>query len=400
MAEYLEARSVLGIKQETAYGEDPTLAAADLIEHNEGVAIPTYNPEMQDRAVIRDTFSTLAQVRGAELNAEGTINFELHGSGTAGTAPETDPLWESAIGVKNTSTASTTHATTPCTTTTLELVASGGASFAVGDAVLVAGADLTTPVSGYEVAWVTAIATDELTVSPAFSSVPKVSVAVGEGVHYKLDKDELESFYLKYWKQNPDGSEYVRTGAAGCKISQLAISMATGEIIVPAFNFMAKNTLVPVDSADDIPTGPSYDTTDPLVAISMKVTIDGTTYDVSDVAFEINNELFKRTAVTTPGISKVIRTKRQVQGSFSLLYEDKTIEDALRADTRAELVLVAGNAAGNIFAVRFPAIRYIETPVTVDSRLFKYDVSFVCEPDTDDTLGGGYDNELYAMSFL
>ena len=89
-----------------------------------------------------------------------------------------------------------------------------------------------------------------------------------------------------------------------------------------------------------------------------------------------------------------------MQGSFSLLYEDKTIEDALRADTRAELVLVAGNAAGNIFAVRFPAIRYIETPVTVDSRIFKYDVSFVCEPDTDDTLGGGYDNELYSASWL
>lgn len=396
MAEYLEARSVLGIKQETSYGDDPTLAAVDLIEHNEGVAIPTYNPEMQDRAVIRDTFSTLAQVRGAELNAEGTINFELHGSGTAGTAPETDPLWESAIGVKNSSTASTTHAATPCTTTTLELVASGGASFAVGDAVLVDPAGGT----AYEVAWVTAISTDQLTVSPAFSTAPGLGVAVGEGVHYKLDKDELESFYLKYWKQNPDGSAYVRTGAAGCKISQLAMSMATGEIIVPAFNFMAKNTLVPVDSADDIPTGPSYDTTDPLVAISMKVTIDGTTYDVSDVAFEVNNELFKRTAVTTSGISKVIRTKRQVQGSFSLLYEDKTIEDALRADTRAELVLVAGSAAGNIFAVRFPAIRYIETPVTVDSRLFKYDVSFVCEPDTDDTLGSGYDNELYSASWL
>jgi hypothetical protein len=396
MAEYLEARSVLGIKKEATYGTDPTLAAADLIEHNEGVAIPTYNPEMQDRAVIRDTFSTLAQVRGAELNAEGTLNFELHGSGTPATPPETDPLWEAAIGVGNSSTASAVASATSATEFTV--TATEGSNFAVGDAVLI------DPAGGggtaYEVAWITVIATDTLTVSPALSATPAVAAAVGAGYHYKLNKAELESFYLKYWKQNPDGSEYVRTGAAGCKISQLAMSMATGEIIVPAFNFMAKNTLVPNDSSDAVPTGPSYDTTDPLVATLMVVTIGGVTYDVSDVAFEINNELFKRTAVTTSGITKVIRTKRQVQGSFSLLYENKTIEDALRADTRAELVLVAGSAAGNMFAVRFPTIRYIETPVTVDSRLFKYDVSFVCEPDTSDAMGGGYDNEIYSASWL
>lgn len=371
------------------YGVDPTIAAADIIEFNDDSNIPRYKPDMQERNVVRNTYSQMAKVRGAELNAEGALNLELHGSGTAGVAPEASPLWECALGEKNVSTASTTHATTACTTTTLELVTSGGAGFKVGDAVLINGADLTVAVSGVEVAWVTSITDDELTVSPAFSSVPKISVAVGAGVHYKLGKNDLKSFYMKYWQG--DANLYA---SSGCKVQSVSIGMTTGEIIKPAFAFMAKDTKAPTDEAYSL-GAPSYDDQDPLVALMMAVRIAGVTYHVSDLSIELANEIYKRTSVTTSGIQKGIRTARTVSGSFSLLYENKDIEDAFRADTTAELIAVAGDTAGNVFGLRLGKIRYTETPVSVDSGLFKYDVSFEAEM----TAATGED-EVSSYSFL
>ena len=375
--------------QKSEYGEDPTLTSANIIEFNDDSNIPRYKPDMQERNVVRNTFSQLPKVRGAELNAEGALNTELHGSGTAGVAPEASPLWECALGEKNISTTADTHASTACTTTELTLVAAGGLGFKVGDAVLIDGADLTSAVSGVEVAWITNIATDVLTVSPAFTSIPKISVAVGAGVHYKLGKNELKSFYLKYWQG--DANLYA---SSGCKVQSLSLNFTTGEIIKPAFAFMAKDTKPPTDEAYGLGT-PSYDDQDPLVALLMAVRVGGVMYHVSDISIEMANEIFKRTSVTTSGIQKGIRTARTVSGSFSLLYENKDIEDAFRADTTAELVVVAGDTAGNVFAQRLASIRYIETPVSVDSGLFKYDVAFEAEPAS-----AGGEDEISSCSFL
>jgi hypothetical protein len=113
----------------------------------------------------------------------------------------------------------------------------------------------------------------------------------------------------------------------------------------------------------------------------MAVKIGGTTYPVSNVSFELANELYRRTDVTTSGTRDIIRTKRNVTGSFSLLYEDAAVETAFRNGTTAELIMVSseGDTAltvGNTFAVSLPKIKYTRIPKSKDSGLFKYDVSF------------------------
>ena len=366
------------------YGVDPTLAAANIIEFLDDSVMPTYGPEMQERNVVRNTVSKLTSVRGAELNAEGTINTELHGSGTAGVAPESDPLWECAIGVKNLSVASAIDGAASTTTVLDITTGTGDENFSVGDSVLVNG----------EVAWITLITdgdagVDQLTVTPALSAAPGDTDVVGAGTHYKLSKTELKSFFGSFWRGDVDRCDF-----DGSKIATLGISFTTGEIIKPSFGFQSRKTFVPVSEAYAL-GDPSYDPTDPLVALLMLVNVGGSLYHVSDVGIEINNGIYKRTSVTTSGIQAAIRTDRVVTGSFSLLYENKDVEVAFRNDDRNELIIIAGDTAGNIFAIRLPRIRYTETPITVDAGLFKYDISW--EAELTDALG---EDEITSCSFL
>lgn len=362
MAELLEQKSSLGVKLETTYATDPTLAAADIMEFLKGSAFPGYKPDVKDRKTIRNTFSKRAGVRGAELNTEGSIQIELHGSGTGGTAPESDPLWECALGVKTSKTGSTTVASA---TSSTSFTLTSATNFAIGDAIYVVISSVN------EVTWITNLAGAVVTCSPALSVTPSASAVVKNlGVHYSLSTAELKSFWASYWM-----GDAVRYDYPGCKVGKLSFNFATGEIIEPKFDFNAKNTIAPVTQAYGLGAA-SYDTTDPLVATLMKFRVGGTTFDVSAATLEIDNTMFKRQAITTSGISKVIRTGRAVSGSFSLLYENKTIDDVFRADTRSELVIVAGTAVGNMFAVRLPKIRYKEVPVSVQSELYQYDVTF------------------------
>ena len=360
-----QRQSTLALKRESAYGTDPTLAATDVIEHLDDFTPPGYKPNMLERNVVRNTYSKLGKVRGSEMEAGGAISLELHGSGTGGTAPEAGPLLESAYGLENLSTAGVTEA--GWTTTSGDVGVGEGVNFAVGDAVVVLIGTV------YEVSWITIIATDTLTVSPAFSGAPGTGVAVGAGAHYKHAKADLKSFFMSYWL-----GDYARYDTPGCKVTQLAMDFTSGELIKPAFTFMAQRTEAPDVEAYTL-GDPAYDDAQPLVARDMVLTVGGTSFPVSNIAVAIDNEIFKKQAVTGSGISDAIFTGRTVTGSFSLLYEDKTIEDAFRADTTAELIVVAGDTPGNMAAFRFQKIRYTETPVTVDSGLYKYDVAFDAE---------------------
>lgn len=362
------------------YGVNPTVAAADVIEYEKGIGIPTYKPDMKERNVVRNTKSKMSKVRGAELNAAGNISVELHGSGTPGTPPESDPLWLSAIGTRRASTASATHAVTACTTTSIVLVAGNGANHRVGEAIAIT-------LSGtVEVAWITAIATDTLTVSPAFSAAPGLSVAVGAGVHYKLSKREHWSFWETFWRGN-----ITKCQASGNKADKLNMEFKTGEILSAKFSHSAKATLTEVAEAYGLGT-PSFDTTLPLVARNMQVKVGGTAYDISDLSFEVSNGQYKKTSLNTSGVSKVCTIDRSVSGSFDLLYEDTTFEAAFRADSTAELAIVAGGTLGNIMASRMPKIRYTEIDTPLDNGLFKYANKF----DSEFTSG---EDEFY-LSFL
>jgi len=390
MANILERKSVFAAKKETVYGTDPgSWVAADAIAADEGLEMPSYNPDMQDRNVLRNSFFKLPQVRGAETDVSGNVTMELAGKGTTGGAPESSVLWESAIGAVSTIAGSSTT-TTGSTTTVVELTTGGVAagSFVVGDVIVVQ--DTT---NAFGVTWITGIATDALTVSPALGVAPPTGMTVSRAsTLYKPALTEQVSFYAKFWQ----GDTYVY-GFPGCKVSQLTMDFTTGEIIRPQFTFGAQKTLAGVAQASATGLGgaATYDGQDPLVAVLMEFEIGGTVYNVSNASLEITNEHYKSLAVTTEGITEIIRTGGMISGSFSLEMEDIQPETDFRADTTAALRIAAvRSSVGNAVAISMPAIRYTGTPKSVDSGIYKYDIAYTALAPS------GVDANTINVSFL
>lgn len=374
MALALVRKSTLALALETVYGTMETITSADVLSL---AAVPNFNSnyDQVEDPTIRNTLSKWGSLRGAE-NVSGDLAVPFRGSGTAGTAPDSDFLWTAGIGLKNTSTASTTHATTPCTTTSIVLVTSGGTGFAVGDAIRVGG----------EITWVTVKATDTLTVSPALASAPGFGAAVGAGVHYKLSSVR-KSLCAKFWRGDITREDYT-----GLVVESFDMDFATGQIPLPKFAFQGKSMAAPTAEVYGL-GAPALDATTPLVARDMIVTIGGVSYAVSNIALSIKYDIYKQLAVTTSGAQNIVHTGRAITGSFSLMYEDKTVEDAFRADTQSEVRIVCGTVAGNIFAVRIPKLRYVEAPKSEESGCFKYDVNFSCVPTNGE-------DDISSASFL
>lgn len=110
-----------------------------------------------------------------------SVNAYLLPSGVTGTAPDITDLLEKGMGAKTTVADKTTHASTPCTTTSLVLTAGGGTGVNIGDAV-----GWVNAAGKLEVTYVTAKATDTLTVSPALSGIPATGATIKGSVNYKL----------------------------------------------------------------------------------------------------------------------------------------------------------------------------------------------------------------------
>lgn len=351
------------------YAADPTIAAADVIEFVSPFGLEPDRAEIE-RNVIRDTFDDLASVQGDESVA-GDITVELKGSGTPGTPAETDPLYHCAVGERRVSTASAT--VSGSTTGLVELDTADGVNHRVGEAIML---DPTAGGTGaYEVTFVTAIVSDQLAVSPALSVAPPTGRAIAAGVHYTVSKNELKSFWCNFWRGDVTLEVY-----KGCKVNSLTMEFRTGQPVNPRFSVKAKETAAPTSAAYGLGT-PTYDSTDVHIARYMVVKVGGVLYPVSDISFTLTNDLYEQKAVTTAGLQKLLRTRRQVTGSFSMVYENKDIETAFRNGTTAELIIVSskGDAAltpGNTFAIRMPKIRYTKAGKTVDSGIFKWDIPF------------------------
>jgi hypothetical protein len=167
------------LKKQT-FGTDPTIASSDVVEFVDF----TFEPERGEitRDVKRRTFDEIEPVLGAET-VSGNVQIELHGSGTAGVAPESDPLWLCAFGERLTTTASAVDGT--ATTTVIPVTAGDGAKFKAGMHIMV-------DVGGgvYEVARITSVSTDDLTVSPAFSAAPADTTVISAGIHYSTSLRE------------------------------------------------------------------------------------------------------------------------------------------------------------------------------------------------------------------
>lgn len=434
MAEALVMTSTCAVKKETNYGEDPTLKSTDVIRI---AGTPDLNPDydMVDPAEIANTKDVSTEIRTGKF-CTGSISINMRGSGTSGSAPEGDCLYEAAIGVKSTNAAdvcgaaSTTTAivvaddtkfhvgdaiavicptlttgTTAADSTATLIKLVSAANFNIGDVIQVPNADgaalieatrvigksgndltvfpaLTAAPNAAQtikkatigITWVTDItaATNTLTVSPAVTAAPEQYTRIRAGVHYKLTTADLPSLWLSYWRGNITREDY-----GGLKIDSMEFDVSSGGIIVPKFSFKGNYSFHETE-AYGLGT-PTFNTLDPLVGMSQTLIMGGSTVEADKFQFRINNTIYDRKSITTEGITKRIQTKRRVEGSFSVLYEDSGFQDDFENDQTAEAILIMGRNGfmpGHVMALRIPALRYLKVPVNADSDLWKYEITW------------------------
>jgi hypothetical protein len=179
----------------------------------------TPTQEVIEMSGLTNSMTRQAQQMGAK---GGTLTFKLDvkGSGTpavsatAAIASEEDIILQMLFGSVTRGTGALTHASTPCTTSVLNMVASGGLGFAVGMMVLVnCGATY-----GYVPRFITAIATDAMTLDRALPAIPGTGVVVQASSMYKKANTGHSSAAFVATKDT------VQYTLLGCKLDSVKIS--------------------------------------------------------------------------------------------------------------------------------------------------------------------------------
>lgn len=400
----LQKNSVLTVAKETTYGTAPTMTDKGLAVELSGDVDLQNNYDSIERDIVRKSFSTYAPIRGIQ-NTSGSMSFELHGSGTLNTAPETDVLWECAFGYKlagatggaiATADAVVDYETDAAPTATTELfkitvTLTDASTFTVGRTVMIY-LDSTVRGLGY-VSDITGNVMTLISKTNFFSSIV-AGDAVTEGLVYSLRAsdgtvDELPSFSSNFYRGNITKESYV-----GNIVTSMKFNFQTGQIIIPEVSFEGKTVAYTATTFEDDVTGGTlaYDsnTTSPLVARSVDMIahrndINESWYmPVSSLSADLTNEINKLQAVTEEGVFQIMRIKRNVSGQLETYYLNKEFQQAYLDEATYQVGVIAGDNIGNIFAFRMPKMKISSLSMSTDNGLYKYSANFSAEPISGD----------------
>lgn len=374
----LVRKSSVACKAETSYGVNPTLAGTNMFEFVDCTL--DYDEEYLRSERIRNSKSQFEGVLGSETVA-GDVTVELHGVVTNGQPPETDPMWQGVFGTYRTNTTATTSTSG---NTTTQITVTAGTGYNAGDIVMV---DPSAGGSGaYEVVFITTKASaTQLNVTPYLTTSAPGTRTVYGGRQYLLNAgtgatgDALPSLFFGYWRG--DVTSY---GFGGCKIASLAIDFTAGQPVRPRFSIQGQ-AVATLTSSSNTMTGYAPQTAQMMIARYMDIKLSGAVTNTPLVSLSLNitNDLQRMMDMTTAGTQNILQTARSVTGSFSLMYENKDIEDAFRAGTTATLMVACSSPAangylvlGNTFAIFLPKIKYTKAGKSNDNGMWRYDISF------------------------
>jgi len=412
MGEALVKSSVFKIGKETTYG-----SAASSMTAIELAGVPTFNDSFDtiERNIVRQAFSSFAPIRGTE-RVTGSLQIEANeGLRHAYLYQGAFGYWQSASGGTDCDyTLTTTTSDTSITLTNSSsytdpqmtigtISVSSALGFHVGYPIVIYNTSTTpdtitlagfiTDISGTNITFITAHGAGSVAIN--------ASNAVSCGELFTLCDEHqtqvvsLPSYTYEYYRGNITKEQYL-----GCMISSMSLDMSTGQLIQPTFNWDGKTVEYSSDSDSSTPTSGQT----PLVMRLSDIFMEdesGNVYQkcISNIQLELNNETFKKECVATSGVGKVIRTARSVTGSLNTFYEDKSLQDAFKANTSFKLRALIGYSsgtsgsshtqssslqAGRVLAITIPNLKFSEIGIDEDTGIFKYNASFTCEPVNGD----------------
>ena len=419
MSNALVKASTLVIMPSDPSTGDPVTTEARLIETSDA---PTFSDSYDtiERNVIRQAFSTYAPVRGLETTS-GSINVELHGSGSYNIPPESALLYKSAFGgliapVVN----STWHPIDDVLSTTIDTAGTGSYS-AVGSTSPVLYTCTISVVDGSDfqvgypirihiagviktIGFITVISTNDITFVTENNATLADADTVDCGYLFVLrNMDETQitdtpEVNFDYYRGNLTRERWNET-----LTTEFSIDFSTGQICLPSFSWEGTSvgySTASYSAATYTGINSTFDSenTSPLVVQLADIFMhDGSDYTqdcISNVQITVSNSVYKKQCIASLGIGEVIRTSRAVTGSLNTFYEDKEFQEAFKNDTdynfRAIFNYAAsldasgdkvfGTAAGNIIALGIPQLKFSEVGIEEEEGIFKYANSFSAEP--------------------
>lgn len=217
--------SVLAIVREVTAGTPvaPTVGT-DFIALQEGFTFAP-NFEQLENAEIRASIGVSKTIQGLEV-PNGSYDHYFRASGVEGQAPNYGLLLESALGA--TSTNSTQRLTAAASTVSLVKLAAGGTDFARGKAILVKDGT-----NGFNVRNVVSVSTNDLTIAFQLPAAPAAGIGVGKCVNYAVADTGHPTVTQWLYRGNGGALEVI----AGAQVTELAISVAAGELINASYTF-------------------------------------------------------------------------------------------------------------------------------------------------------------------
>lgn len=334
--------------------------------------------EMLERANITANIDSDVSRSGMK-SVSGSIKAEFK-AGVNAALPELGLLVQSALGGSSASTGDLAVSGTP-TSTNLPMTSTTG--LAVGDIVAVKSA------AGevIHVSPISALVTNtSITLLVAYSTAFANTVLVSKMQDYKAANSGHPSFSLTKYMEDA-----VRTTAAGCKVSKMAISdWKTGAIPMFAFDYEG---MAYTHTLNAPAYTPAPDTSLPPISLNACVYVDGTAVGVDELTIALENKLgWKTTTCSSNGRLGSRITSRKIAGTINPYMQSDSIANFTKWDTNTTFSLFAwaGNpstVAGeytNVIAIYLPKCQVVDVTNKDKDGLVQEVVSF--ETKNHDTL--------------
>lgn len=366
--------SIIGIMEESAektYTVPSGVTKYMQVENDFNVKITR---DLKEREFITGSIGLPKPLVGMK-SAEASLTFEARGGADGGTKPDYAPILKSFFGSEVVR-ASDYLTDASSTTTSLIMAAGAGANFAVGDMVLIKKGT-----GNSAVRFVTAKATDTLTIAPALAAgeVPGTGVTVSGAVTYKPANSAHVSLSLScYW------GNQIREAIIGAKVKSFSLAAwEVGEIPKFTCNLQALS-YTRIDGA--APHTPTYVSQLPCVVLNAVLMKDGVATQVKGISLAGDQEIIKAYDVAdADGATAQYVTKRTITGSINPYLDDTSVANftSYNASTSFSLLLTIGNVdssgdfvEGSIIGVYLPQCVFTENSIGDDGGLLMENLNF------------------------
>lgn len=357
---FLDKGTLWGIKKETSYGNSETLDyAVDIVE----LIDPSMDGTIDEieRETTRNSLVMAESLLGKETSS-GTLTVEVTSTDSNGDL-NGDILYESAMGVKIEPVANLVLATPSSVGSTISVDTGAGDKYQVGQGLKVK-VD-----SSYVYVTVTGISGDDLSVAPTITGT---SVTEVEGLlSYRLavPKTPAVSFNIEEYLESDTQALVYKY--LGCVAASMSIEFPLANIIKSSFSVNGAGFNAGASAAK---TGTCFDLI-PHIAKNIVFLYGGTSYDISELTLNVENEIYDSESLTSSGIkSKLVTGKPTVGGSFVVDLEDLSLFNNYKAKTHGELIIETTASNGKKFGGYAPKVSIKNESKSKDSSVYKDNV--------------------------